>query len=102
MFAFLYGLWKVNVFTIRYCVVGYWRIAKSTWNKGKRINPLSKDSRNRKSNVKVVQKVKWKKKQRYDRQTKIPQFQIRDHVLLKIMKRIPGTNHKLQPKWFLL
>lgn len=47
-------------------------------------------------NVKDVQKLN---KQRYDKKTKEPQFQIRDQVLLKIMKRTPGKKHKLQPKW---
>lgn len=47
-------------------------------------------------NVKDVQKLN---KQRYDKKTKEPQFQIRDQVLLKIMKRTPEKKHKLQPKW---
>lgn len=46
-------------------------------------------------NVKDVQKLN---KQRYDKKTKEPQFQIRDQVLLKIMKRTTGKKHKLQPK----
>lgn len=42
-----------------------------------------------KQNVQDVQKVN---RQRYNRRTKVPQFQIRDSVLLKVMKRIPGKN----------
>lgn len=49
-----------------------------------------------KQNVKDVQKVN---KERYDKKTKVPQFRIRDQVLLKVMKRTPGKKHKLQPKW---
>lgn len=43
-----------------------------------------------KQNVKDVQKVN---KERYDEKTKVPQFRIRDQVLLKVMKRTPGKKH---------